>query len=192
MDNIESFFDSKAEVWDKMESHTDQERRALLDKVGINKNDKVIDIACGTGIITKLIHEYSFNDVLAIDISHNMINIAKEKYKDCKWANFEHIDLYELKDEEAFDKAIIYNAYPHFLNPLDLAIKLNFILKSKGKFAILHSLSRKELDLHHSKIMNISRSLSEPKEEFKYFEKYFNLSFAYEDDHSFILIGEKK
>ena len=190
---VEQFFDSVASSWDERECHSRQEKLRLLCACNLNIGDKVIDIACGTGVITSLIHELTESDVLGVDISKNMIDIAKEKYKELKYASFKHIDVMDLDEDNKFDYAIIYNAYPHFSQPRKLSSKLSKILNPNGHFAILHSLSRQELSLHHQgKASNVSRDLDEIVKEAKYFENEFIIEKAYEDDHSIILIGKLK
>lgn len=193
MNEIENFFDQCAPSWDKEECHTLEEKKYLLDKVQIKPNTKVIDIACGTGVITKLLHNYSHDTVKGIDISQKMIDIAKNKYQLEKDIIFEKCDLLDLKEENYYDYAIIYNAYPHFLDIDALINKLNQILKKGGKFAILHSLSREELKKHHGKrAINVSRTLNSPKEESEAFKQYFDIIEASETEHTFVLIGKKK
>lgn len=192
MNEIENYFDQQASSWDKNEKHTEEEKIALLNKLNLNVGDIVLDIACGTGVISGLIHNITKSDVLGIDISQNMINIAQEKYKNEKWAYFKKEDFLSF-NENRFDYAIIYNAYPHFLDVEALANKLSSVLKKGGHFTIIHSLSRAQLDkIHSQKASHVSRTLSSPKEESKYFNKLFKIENAYEDDHSYLIIGKKR
>lgn len=193
MNKVEEFFDQLASNWDQGETHTIEEKRTLLDFVGIEEGNKVLDVACGTGVITGLIESYSKTKVLGIDISANMIDIAKEKYKDYPNIEFLHQDFLVMDEDNKFDVIIIYNAYPHFLKPNLLANKLMAMLNDGGKFAILHSLSRAELDTHHSgKTMEVSRHLMAPEDEFIFFKKYFEPLKLEETDHSYVIVGKKK
>ena len=189
---VEEFFDFVAPKWDEMESHSIDEKKYLLNKVNINEGDKVLDVACGTGVITGLIHSYSNTNVVGIDISNNMINIAKEKYKNDSWASFYHNDFLDFDETNKYDVAIIYNAFPHFLNSELVVNKLTKILNKNGKFAILHSLSRSELEKHHEHCTNVSRVLQNPIVEAKLFEKDFDILEASETEHTFVLIGRLK
>lgn len=192
MNNIEKFFDDVASTWDDKESHSVEEKINLLDKVGIKKSDDVLDLACGTGVITGLLHQYSDNLITGIDISSNMINIAKNKYKNDNKALFICKDFLNIDVKSKYDVVIIYNAYPHFLDPKLLSNKLFEVLKDNGRFAILHSLSKEELALHHSKGANpVSRTLNAPISEFVFFKDKFKLIEASETQHSFALICEK-
>jgi len=55
----------------------------LITKIGANSFDKILDIGCGTGNYTKLLREkFPEASIKAIDISPQMIEIAKEKLRD--------------------------------------------------------------------------------------------------------------
>ena len=190
---VKEFFDSIAKNWDSMECHTDEERKNLLDKVNIRKNDLVLDVACGTGIITPLLHTYTDNIITSIDISEQMIEIAKNKYKNDNLVTFIQSDFIDYYPNKKYDVCIIYNAYPHFLDVEALVRKIYEVLNDNGKFAILHSLSRKELSYHHQgKASSISRLLDSVEIEKRAFEDYFEIVDYFENDHSFGIIGIKK
>ncbi len=193
MNKVEEFFDKVAPTWDEAQNCPKEKITHLLDQINIKKGDKILDVACGTGIITNLLYEYSKEKVLGIDISNEMIRRANEKYKDNSNVSFRHIDLYDLEEENQFDIAVIYNAYPHFVDQKKLVNKLVSILSPEGKFVIAHSLSRKQLDYHHRFLTDeLSRSLKEVNEEANLFKEYFNIEVAKEDDNSYLIIGVRK
>lgn len=188
---IENFFDEVAPSWDEHENCLDETKLSLLKEAEIDKGDLVLDVACGTGVVTGLIHSLSDAEVVGIDLSSKMIEIAKRKYESDSWAKFIHGDLLKLDEKDKYDVIVIYNAYPHFMEPERLSAKCLSLLKDGGRLAILHSLSRKELDAHHSgKAKPISRSLSEPSEEASFFVG-FKILKAKEDDKSFVLVLKK-
>lgn len=190
---MRSFFDSVAPKWDSNE-HSDPERiRNLVSSLGIHKGDRVLDIACGTGVITGILHGLSEKDVLGIDLSDRMIGIAKEKYKGVAGVSFEQGDFLTYPFEEgSYSFAVIYNAYPHFLEPERLEEALARVLKKGGKFAILHSLSRTQLLVCHEHMGNLSRELKAPSEEAEYFRKDFETVEAEEDSSSYRIVMERK
>lgn len=193
MNEIKDFFNSKAEKWDEKDTYPESFKLNLLKQIGLKENDYVIDIGCGTGVITKLIHLLTKNDVFAIDVSNEMIKIAKEKYKNCPYATFKNIDLFALNEERKFDFAIIYNAYPHFLDPIKLSNKLYEILNEKGSFAIIHSMNREKLNQHHGNVNhNVCRDIKELNEEIKYFTNNFDIVLVKETNNSIIIKGNKR
>ncbi|MBO4535204.1 MAG: class I SAM-dependent methyltransferase, partial [Clostridia bacterium] len=178
--------------WDQGETCSDSRKRALLAGLGIRQGDRVLDVACGTGVVTALLHELTQSPVVGVDISPKMIEIARGKYADRPWASFHEGDFVEMDVGQGFDFVLIYNAYPHFEDPRALSAKIAEVLKPSGRFAILHSLSRAQLDMHHAHCMDVSRRLLPPKEEAKYFEREFCVEQASEGDDYYLIAGAKR
>lgn len=192
MSEVKEFFDTLAPNWDAQQSKTRSEIFPLLEKIGIKKGDRVLDLACGTGTISSYLHELSGEKVVGLDISEGMIEIAKEKYRDCPWAEFRCGDFLSSSYFEEFDVIVLYNAFPHFMDPKMLSSCFYKALKRQGIFAIVHSLGRKALDAHHSHVpSSISRSLLSPEEEGRNFTSEFEIVEASEGDNFYFLKGNK-
>lgn len=54
---------------------------SFLELIGDLKNKSVIDFACGEGTITRLIKQKGAKEVIGIDVSEKMINLAKHEEK---------------------------------------------------------------------------------------------------------------
>lgn len=190
---LQSYFDSLAPEWDSLEHASPEEVAGLFKELDIRPGEKALDIACGTGVVTGLIHGYTQAPVLGIDLSKEMIAIAKKKYAAQSWASFLAVDFLKWKTSERFDYAIIYDAYPHFLEPELFEKQLAHLLKENGRFAIVHSLSREQLKEHHDgHCPAFSRDLKTPNEEAKVFAKDFTILRAEENNQSYLLMGQKK
>lgn len=185
------FFDRLAPSWDENETCPVERKRALLARLPLQAGDRVLDLACGTGVVTGLVHEITSAPVVGVDISPKMIEIARQKYKDEPWASFVEGDLFNVPLARC-DFALIYNAYPHFADPKGLSARLEALLDKGGRFAILHSLSRKQLDAHHAHCMDLSRSLEEPQAEARHFAKEFVIDLAQEGDDFYLIAGHKR
>ncbi len=193
MNPVRDFFDSLASSWDQKQTKKEEDIRPLFDRIGLRKGDFVLDLACGTGTVTRLIHSYTEEKVTGMDISPEMIAIAQKKYASCPWACFECADFLECEQVELYDFVVLYNAFPHFADPSLLSKKFAQVLKPGGRFAILHSLGRKELDAHHEAVpQNLSRHLNSPEEEAPAFGKEFSIEKAEEGEHFFLLTGKKR
>lgn len=191
--DIKQFFDNIAPKWDALEIIKDDHILELFNQIGIKKGDNILDVGCGTGRVTYILHSLSETPVIGIDISSNMIDIAKEKYKDESYATFICDDFMSYDFKTKFDVIVIYNAFPHFLdvNKLSLSMKKN--LNDGGKFAIVHSLGRTTLqDVHSTVNTTLTRYLEDPLAESKKFEEDFNIILAKEDDNSFLIVGQKR
>lgn len=193
MDKVEKFFDEKAKTWDRSDDHSLLIKEQLIDNAQIVKGDHVLDIGCGTGVITELLFNRSQEDVDAIDLSSEMINIAKMKFLNNEKLHFIHKNFLEYFPNKKYDKLIVYNAYPHFLD-LDKFIKhCHELLNNNGVLLIIHSLSRKELNSHHkAHALKVSRLLDDVEKESKKFIEYFDIIKSLEDDEKIIMLFKAK
>ena len=70
------YFNSVASSWDAKEKITPDRLSALMDFVGIEEGDRILDVGCGTGIIDALLIEKGASSVTALDVAEEMIKIA--------------------------------------------------------------------------------------------------------------------
>lgn len=181
------FFNELSKTWDSTNTASTS---VLFDNLLIHKGDKVLDVACGTGVLTKGIYERCQCRVVGIDISDEMLKKAK--------INNEGMDVDYICESfydytsNGYDIVIIYNAFPHFIDLEAFKASVYRNLKNGGKFIICHSLSRDELNEHHSPLTkDISRDLTDVEKEADFFKNLFIIDTAKEDDHSFVILGHK-
>ncbi|WP_315120255.1 class I SAM-dependent methyltransferase [uncultured Clostridium sp.] len=148
-------FDEKAKQWNSnIPKRNYDVAFDFIEKFNIEKNDTVLDVACGTGILFSILKDKNLSKYIAIDISENMVNEFLNIYPevDVRQADFETI----VSFENPFDYIIIYNSIPHF-NNLDMVFKNAYNnLKIGGKFIIAHSKTRDGLKEHHKNIGYVS------------------------------------
>jgi len=105
----------------------------LLDLLKIGGSDNVIDIACGPGHITNMLHELTSGKVIGIDISESMIKQARSLYPVIE---FRVIAIEDLDYNNEFDIAFCNSALQWFSNP-DVAMTTIFnSLKPEGKIGL--------------------------------------------------------
>lgn len=188
----ERFFDKLAPSWDQMNTVSDEHLNELLKLIPLKSGMKVLDVACGTGILTGKIGDITHNKVLGIDISGEMIKKAEEKFQGNKNVEFRKEDFYTASYTD-LDLIMIHNAYPHFLNVKKMKEQSLKMLKKGGYLVILHSISRKELSKHHSgDRMKVSRDLGSPEEEASIYLPEFQIVKAEEDDNHYLVLLQKK
>ena len=137
---MQDFFDQRAENWDN-HVHNDHDRiAAILRLTGLKKGQRVLDIGCGTGVLVPHILPYEPADYQAIDVSEKMIALARQKAAD-KPVLFHCGDILDFS-AAGFDWVIVFNAYPHLLEPEKLAAKLHQLLADGGRMVIAHDHSR--------------------------------------------------
>ena len=186
---VAEFFDSLAPFWD-VRADDDLDRVAkLFEKLGIQKGDRVLDLACGTGVVTELIHRFSCSPVHGLDISKEMVARAKAKYAQSGYASFEQGDFMSWNGGR-YDYVVVYNAFPHFVDVAAFRDALVKHLNPGGCFAIVHSLGRERLAQHHHDLSaNISRNIGAPEEEAVAFQSFFDVFLAEEGEDFYLLAG---
>ncbi|WP_196001559.1 class I SAM-dependent methyltransferase [Clostridium sp. 1001271B_151109_B4] len=148
MDNRE-FFNSLAYKWDEICDHDDKKIREILELSNVKKDSKILDIGTGTGILISYLLEKLPSKLVGVDISENMIEVARKKYKD-EDVKFIVSDIMNF-NEDKYDYIFIYSAYPHFKDKEKLFEHLSELLNENGKVIIAHSQSRDEINHVHSK-----------------------------------------
>ena len=98
-------------------------QKKLLEFANIKKGDKIIDIACGTGLVSFPAAEQTGDkgSVLANDISDKMVETGTAIAKEKKLSNiiFQRMDAEELQVEDnSFDIALCALGFMYFPDPL--------------------------------------------------------------------------
>lgn len=147
--DVIEFFDRLAPNWDADMIRNDDIINKILDGAGVKAGVNVLDVACGTGVLIPDYLERNVASVTGVDISQEMIKIAKSKFPQ---ENVKFIcgDVEMLTFEEQFDCIVVYNAFPHFPEQERLVKTLAGMLKTGGTLTIAHGMSRAQIDKHHS------------------------------------------
>ena len=185
------FFNSLAKDWDAKQKLSEDGVFNLVKLANINPGDKVLDVACGTGIIDKHLLKLGAKNVVAIDLSENMIAIAKSKNSD-ENLRYEIADFYDFSEGD-FDKIVIYNAYPHFTDTQAFLTAINNNLKKGGEFSIIHSDPPSVINARHSGVAKIvSKDLESADEEANIFKELFDIVQTVDDGEKYLVRGKKK
>lgn len=133
------FWDKVAWLYDLFENiYNGKVNRQLCKEVAalIEHSDKVIECACGTGMITKYIAP-KCEELIATDFSIGMLKQAKRNCRDFPNVKIKKANIMELKyKDEEFDKVIAGNVI-HLLDEPDAALsELERVCKKGGKIII--------------------------------------------------------
>ena len=124
--------------WASVNKGPFQSTKKLIELVKINKNDVVLDVACGTGVVTKQIQKKVGNagHAIGVDTSTTAIKIAKKCNEKIKNLDFVNIDAENFSFSKKFD--IITCQYALFFFPnAEKALKnMKNSLKKSGKIGI--------------------------------------------------------
>ena len=146
--DIIDFFDRLATSWDADMIRSDKIIDKILDGAEVKAGATVLDVACGTGVLFPDYLKRNVASITAVDISQEMVNIAKEKFPQ---ENVQVLcaDIETANLTEKFDCIMVYNAFPHFPDPENLIFVLSGLLKDGGTLTVAHGMSRKQIDAHH-------------------------------------------
>lgn len=189
--DIIDFFDRLAPMWDDDMIINTHVVNKILDHAGVTQGKKVLDVACGTGVMVPFYLERGAS-VVGVDISAKMIEIATKKFGQPQVA-FVCDDVQKADLPRDFDCAVVYNAFPHFESPCDLAFALADKLKTGGRVTIAHGMSRKWIDSHHKQVpSSVSNPLISEEELAQILSKHFDVDIVISDDEKYIVSGVKK
>ncbi len=146
--DIISFFDHLAPQWDADMIRSDEVISIILDNAKIRPGVRVLDVACGTGVMIGDYLQRQVASVTGVDISPEMVKIAKKKFPQ---ENVEILcgDIEKITLSNPFDCIMVYNAFPHFPDPENLIRVLSGMLTPGGTLTVAHGMSRAKIDAHH-------------------------------------------
>jgi 2-polyprenyl-3-methyl-5-hydroxy-6-metoxy-1,4-benzoquinol methylase len=137
---------------------------AICKKVPVNSS--VLDIGCGNGRLVEELEKDNLN-YLGIDNSENLINIAKDNYRDKDNINFQVLDVFEVDKLKAKYDYIFLVAVLQHIPSLELRIKalkkIKSALKENGEIVIsvwnLVDNKKYKAQLRKSKYLNFLKGL---------------------------------
>ena len=185
------FFDRMAPRWDADLIRNDDVIANILDGAGVVPGVKVLDVACGTGVLIPDYLDRQAASVTGVDIAPEMIRIASEKFPQ-EHVSFLCGDVEELALEDRYDVIMVYNAFPHFPEPERLVRVLSGLLAPGGRLTIAHGMSRAAIDNHHKgSASKVSCGLISEHVLAAMMRKYLTLEVKISDDRMYQVTGRK-
>ena len=189
-ETVMKFFDDFAPRWDNEPICDKEILDIILDNAGITDGVNVLDIACGTGVLFPYYLERNVNSITAVDLSPEMVKVAKSKFPQ---VNIICGDAEEISFNTTFDCIMIYNAFPHFPEPIKVIENLAEYIKDDGRICIAHGMSKQELDEIHTKSAGkVSNVLPECNELAQMLTPYFNVDIIISNDKMYQVSGTKR
>ncbi len=190
---VRAFFNSKATVWDSIAVDCSDKINRIMNTANISAGDVILDVACGTGILVPFYLERDVNEILGTDISDEMIKLAQEKFADNRNVSFIRADAEETSFPRKYNHAIVFDALPHFGNPIMLIKNLSKALLPKGRLTVAHSMGAKQLDeLHKKAAPSVSRHLIPAQDLCEIMSKHFNVDTVISEDDFYMVSGTIK
>lgn len=179
-------------------------RLKLIENLGINKGDRVLVIACGTGQSFNLIQEkiWKSGEIIALDYSKKMLEIAQKKINNNNWKNIEllNTDARSLNNKYLMNHAIrpdfdiliwelAFSVIPDWKNVMKISV---WLLKKNAKIGLL-DWYRKEND-KLTKIVDCLAEAETNRNTIEFAEKLFTDFFIIDKfffDNVYIWVGKK-
>lgn len=106
----------------------------LIQKIGVNKNAKILDIGCSGGLLIKFLAHKGFLNIYGIDISENAIDLCKERgIKNVKVMDGTKL----LFNDNEFDLVIASDVLEHIEEDSAALLEWYRVLKPNGKLIVM-------------------------------------------------------
>lgn len=109
----------------------------ILDYVELVPGDRVLDVACGTGIVSRLARERvgATGKVVGVDLSPPMLTVARKIAPDVDWREGDAASL-PLQDDEQFDVAVCHQGLQFVPDKSAAASQMHRALAEGGRLAV--------------------------------------------------------
>jgi SAM-dependent methyltransferase len=138
--NDPDHYDDVAEILDRYSERTSLPiTECLMEMTGVRPGDRVLDVACGSGIAARRAASIAGPTgwVVGIDYSPGQVSVAKRRAMEAGhlWANFVLMDAMHLAFADgSFD--VVVAQFPHFPDRRQCIGEMFRVLKKGGRFAI--------------------------------------------------------
>ena len=191
--DVIAYFDSRAQFWEAEMIKNDSIIESILDNAGVAAGMDILDVACGTGVMFPYYLKRNAASITGIDISPKMAEIAAEKFAGEEKIHVICGDVEETEFEHKFDLIMVYNAFPHFPDPVRLIERLSGLLRENGCLCIAHGASRETIDSHHKgPAGKVSVGLMEADELKKLFEARLKVENVISNEVMYQVSGVKR
>jgi ubiquinone/menaquinone biosynthesis C-methylase UbiE len=133
-------YNQVAAIYDRRwHSYLNNTLQFLKTWLNYSANDTILDIACGTGELERIIvGEHPRQKIVGVDISEEMLAVARHKMQSFPSVSFQIASASVLPfADQSFDLIVSANAFHYFDNPIVALTEMKRVLKPDGKIVIL-------------------------------------------------------
>lgn len=137
---IKAQYDRIARMYDRRwHSYVTNTLAFLMEHVHLGGHETILDIACGTGELERLlVATHPQTKLVGVDISEQMLNIARSKFTDRNNIEFLKATAIALPfPDSSFDIVITASAFHYFENPIAALREIRRVLKPDGRAIVL-------------------------------------------------------
>ena len=109
---------------------------ALVERAGLGTGSRVLDVACGTGIVARLAKQRAgpSGRVVGVDLSPQMLELGRRIAPDVEWREGDALAL--PVDDGAFDVALCHQGVQFFPNKLKALAEMLRVLVQGGTVGV--------------------------------------------------------
>ncbi len=130
------WYDPFKRIWNRLVAVQAEEDFTLFLKKNLNKNKTILELGCGTALNLEKIFNLNlkFKRYLGLDVSSDMLAIAKAKFPDNRKIEFQQKDITQLgKTGKKFDIIICTWVLSHLDAPAQVVNNMQRLLSPSGK-----------------------------------------------------------
>lgn len=125
---------------DSLEEAQNHKLDVIIQKLGLSRDHKVLDIGCGWGTLLREIYQRYGCDVRGIALADEQIKFCKNAHS---FGQFDYLDYRDLEEQEQYDRVVSVGMLEHVGKEYwqTYADKVAQVLKSNGR-ALLHTMMK--------------------------------------------------
>lgn len=127
-------------LWDFITLNKSEKALRLFLKENITQDTKILDLGCGTGnnLMNIMKLNLNFKNYVGVDISADMLKIARKRFLGQKNVNFVEGDIRKIVSSfKEFDIILCTWVFSHINRPSELVIKFHKAIKNRGKIYLI-------------------------------------------------------
>ena len=187
--NISDYFDKRAGHWDDHYEPNLPVRLAVAFLSGAGSGMRILDIACGTGVMFPELLGMGVSELVGVDISPAMAGLAAAKFSGEARLRVFCADILSFRSG-GFDAAVLFDAYPHFPDKPALIQKVCALLKPGGRFTVAHSTGQIRINGCHQNVpAEIKTELLPARDEAALWAPCFNVDGLVDTPHFYMISG---
>lgn len=146
------FFDEVACEWDEINDSDKYETiRRIFESKLLPLTGPVLDVGCGTGILLPLLAQLNSTYVHELDISGQMLRMARNKFQSSNHHSYLQADAHFLPCQDCrFGTVFCFCVYPHFYDQEQATDEIYRVLLEGGRMIVLHLMDHQELNQMHA------------------------------------------
>lgn len=170
MPDLKKHFNKEAEAFDEQVQKNipcyNEMLTALINAIPDNKkNPKILDLGCGTGNITqKVLTRFPDAKVTCLDLSENMIEIAKDKLSDYEKIEYIVGDFTQMQIETKYDVILSSLALHHIPNDEEKESMYKDIYEALEKDGVFYNADVIKANSNYNEELNNKIAIREMKE----------------------------